>query len=62
MEKQTRSKAIRAYCMGCCGGNRAEVRRCHIRDCPLWWYRMGSPSKAENAEKAHVSDGNGEPM
>ncbi len=62
MEQLTRSKAIRAKCLDCCGGNRAEVRRCHIRDCPLWWYRMGNPSKAENAGKEDVSDGNAAPM
>ena len=42
MEKRlTRGQAIRAKCLDCCGGQKAEVRRCHIRDCPLWPYRMG---------------------
>lgn len=34
-------KAIRANCIDCSGGNRAEVRRCNIVTCPLWPYRMG---------------------
>jgi hypothetical protein len=32
---------VRQYCLGCCGGNDAEVRRCAIYDCPAWPYRMG---------------------
>ena len=34
-------KAIRAKCIDCSGGNMAEVRRCDIRYCSLWTYRMG---------------------
>ncbi len=35
-------KAIRANCIGCCGGAEGEVRRCRIVDCDLWPFRMGS--------------------
>ena len=28
-------------CHACCDGNRAEVRRCGIYDCPAWAFRMG---------------------
>jgi len=33
--------AIRAHCVGCCGGSLAEVRKCTVIDCPLWCYRDG---------------------
>lgn len=35
-------KVLRTYCRGCCAGNLAEVRRCHISRCELWPYRMGT--------------------
>ena len=34
--------AIRDKCLDCCCGNAAEVRRCGMIDCPLWWYRLGT--------------------
>ena len=34
-------RVLRAKCVDCCGGNEAEVRRCHITDCDLWPYRLG---------------------
>lgn len=46
MERLSRAKAIRAYCLECCNNFAPEVRRCHITRCTLWPYRMGSPSKA----------------
>lgn len=38
-------KAIRAKCVDCCCGNRAEVRRCSLLRCPLYPYRMGKRPK-----------------
>lgn len=38
-------KSIRAKCIECSGGNVAEVRRCHLKDCALWPYRMGKRPK-----------------
>ena len=35
-------KAIRARCLDCCGGQKAEVRLCPSQKCPLWPYRMGA--------------------
>lgn len=53
--KLWRSKAIRAKCIDCCCGNSAEVRRCTVKKCPLWVFRMGNPSRCgvtlEEAEK-----------
>lgn len=34
-------KVIREKCLDCCAGQHCEVRLCHIKDCPLWPYRMG---------------------
>ena len=47
-------KAIRARCLDCCGGQKAEVRLCPSQKCPLWPYRMGRrPKDGEtHAERA----------
>lgn len=38
-------------CLDCCCGNPAEVRRCPMRECPLWRYRMGKEVEfCEDAE------------
>ena len=34
-------KAIRAKCIDCCCGQKAEVRKCVSTDCALWPFRMG---------------------
>ena len=39
--KLTPLKAIRAYCIECCSGSKAEVRKCVIPSCALYPYRMG---------------------
>ena len=33
-------KIIREKCLDCCCGS-VEVKLCHIKDCPLFPYRMG---------------------
>lgn len=43
--KLSRAKAVRLKCLDCCCGNAAEVRRCDIKTCPLWAFRMGSASR-----------------
>jgi hypothetical protein len=35
-------QVIRAKCIDCCAGQKTEVRRCGMRDCPSWPYRMGT--------------------
>lgn len=42
MKRLTRGQAIRMKCVDCCGGIRAEVRKCTATECPLWPYRMGA--------------------
>ena len=48
MKVLTPIKAIRAHCVECSGGQRAEVRFCTIQNCPLWPYRMGHRPKPED--------------
>jgi len=52
-------KAVRAMCLHCCGGMRAEVRECHAKDCPLWPYRMGNPIPETRLPEAEFSTPNG---
>ena len=42
VERTTPLKAIRSHCIDCCGGNKAEVRRCVAVKCALWHLRMGT--------------------
>ena len=34
-------KAIRAFCLDCCGGSPYEVKDCTARDCFLYPFRLG---------------------
>ena len=34
-------KAIRDYCLECCGGSHNEVKFCQIERCPLYAFRFG---------------------
>ena len=47
MERMTRSQAIREKCLDCCCGQRAEIRNCEIKTCPLWRFRMGKEERDE---------------
>ena len=55
-------KAIRLKCLDCCADQQAEVRKCPIKDCTLWPYRMGhrpidgevSPDDAESEKNARL--------
>lgn len=39
--RRTRAQAIRAKCLDCCCDYPPEVKKCEIKSCPLWVYRMG---------------------
>jgi len=39
----SRMAAVKRYCIGCQGGTLGKKQSCHITDCHLWPYRMGSP-------------------
>lgn len=56
MERISRSKAIRLKCIDCCCGNMAEVRKCDIKSCPLWRYRMGKEIKDTSSENTSFCD------
>ena len=51
LEAKRRSplKSIRQYCIECAGDNMAEVKRCHLADCPLHPYRMGKTGRTRQA-------------
>ena len=51
MEKKSRSRkqAIRNKCIDCCGGVRAEVRKCSATNCPLWPFRLGTEQKGSSS-------------
>ena len=55
-ERLTRRQAIRAKCLDCSGGNRAEVRHCPSNDCPLWPYRLGAEQKNTGADEAEPEE------
>lgn len=55
MERLTMSKSIRAKCLDCCNGQQAEVRKCHIKKCALWRFRMGREERDELYYLAHPS-------
>lgn len=50
-------KAIRARCLDCCGGQKAEVRLCPSQKCPLWPYRMGRRPKDGETPAKQAGDG-----
>ena len=39
--RRSPTRAMRALCVDCMGGQHAEVRRCTSVGCALWPYRMG---------------------
>ena len=50
-------QAIRAKCIDCSGGSRAEVRRCLLRDCPLHPFRMGRNPNCRRRPRKPEQDG-----
>lgn len=49
-------KAIRAKCIDCCGGQKAEVRLCPCEDCSLHPYRMGHRPKPADPQEFSLDD------
>lgn len=43
----SRTRGIRAFCVVCCNGQVAEVRRCPTVSCPLHGFRMGRKPSAQ---------------
>jgi hypothetical protein len=52
----TRGRAIRLHCIDCSGGVASEVRKCHIRTCVLWPFRMGRTTTATPATTTPESE------
>lgn len=48
MQVLTPIKAIRAKCIDCCGGQIYEPRKCTVKKCPLYPYRLGKRPKMTN--------------
>lgn len=46
-------QAIRAKCLDCMCGNRAEVKLCVCHDCPLFDFRLG---KNPNIKRKELTD------
>ena len=40
-EKLTPIKAIKEHCYNCSGGFYAEIKKCAIKSCPLYPFRLG---------------------
>lgn len=60
MKILTPLKAIRAKCLDCCCGNKAEVRNCTIVNCSLYPYRLGHrPKKELTADNANSGEEQG---
>ena len=38
----SRPRSVREKCLDCMGQQYAEVRRCPIKHCPLWPWRLGN--------------------
>lgn len=54
--RHSRKKAIREKCIDCCGGLRAEVRRCPAAQCPLWIFRNGTEERNTSADEVSETD------
>ena len=40
--KNSRSAAIKVFCITCMGGSRSDVKKCESFECPLWQFRPGA--------------------
>lgn len=49
--KKTPRRAIREKCKDCSTGSLAEVRRCVVKNCPLWAFRCKNPEVQEVSEQ-----------
>lgn len=42
---------IRAYCIDCSGGSKADVKNCAVTNCPLYEFRFGTNPFHVNSKK-----------
>ena len=53
MKRMTAMQAIKAKCLECCCGQKAEVKLCEITDCALYEFRLG---KNPNYKKKELTE------
>ena len=44
-------KAIKLFCIDCCGGSFQEVKKCPCKKCPLYNFRVGKKMAVERKKK-----------
>lgn len=63
----TALKAIKTKCLDCCGGERAEVKKCTVASCALFAFRdghnpnrKGMTSEQKSTKASHLNKNKGE--
>lgn len=51
------ARAIRAKCLDCSGGVRAQVKACPVKHCPLYEFRCTGAADVPGRAPARVRDG-----
>jgi len=51
----TPMRSMRAFCLDCTGGSKADVRECSFTACPLYPYRMGRRPKKGTAKRPLIT-------
>lgn len=49
-------KAIKLFCIDCCGGSFQEVKKCPCKKCPLYNFRVGKKMVASERKKREMSE------
>lgn len=49
-------KAIRLKCIDCCNGNKNEVKKCPIKNCPLYIFKLGKTQKDKEVDTQEELD------
>jgi hypothetical protein len=59
MKKLTPVQAIRKNCLDCSGGSTKEVKNCHIKDCVIYPFRLGTnPNYSKGDSKPQPNQDN----
>lgn len=51
--RRTRAQAIRAKCLDCCCDSTLGVKKCELKNCPLWLYRLGYETDFNGEYRKH---------
>lgn len=49
-------KAIKLFCIDCCGGSFQEVKKCPCKKCPLYNFRVGKKMVVSERKKREMSE------